>query len=149
MKKITLFLSILLAGIFVAAQTVPLQVIFKFKNIVEGYDHNCKAEVFIDGESVGVSAEVKESKGTVFTVDVPAGTHAIKVVNYAEYEGNWEEHSIENNYSIDCTYEEQSHRFKKKNKLYMVYDIDTQAYVNWGKAPKIKKPKKNKNEAAG
>ncbi len=145
MKKITFFLAVLFAGTFAAAQTVPLQVIFKFNNIVEGYDHNCKAEVFVDGTSVGVSAVVKESKGTVFTVDVPAGTHAIKVVNFAEYEGNWEEHSIENNYSIDCTFEEQAHRFKKKNKLYLVYDIDSQAYSGWGKAPKIKKPKKSKN----
>jgi hypothetical protein len=145
MKKITFFLALLLAGTFATAQTVSLKVIFKFNNIVEGYDHDCKSEVFIDGVSVGVSAVVKESKGTSFTVEVPVGTHDVKVVNYADYEGNWEEHSIENNYSIDCTFEELGYKFKKETKLFLVHDIDSKTYAGWKKAPKIKKPKKSKN----
>lgn len=147
MKKFTFLMALLLAGSFTFAQTVPLKVTFKFLNIVEGYDHDCKTEVFIDGVSVGESPTVKESKGCSFPVNVSTGNHDIKVVNYALYEGNWEEHSVENNYSIDCTWEESSHNFKKESKLFLVYDIDSQAFVAWNKAPKIKKPKKSKNAA--
>ena len=142
MKKI-LMLSLMLGFFSLSfAQTTELSVTFKFLNIVEGYDHNTKTEVLIDGESVGYSAEVLQSRGCTFKVNVPKGTHDIHVVNYAKYEGTWEKHLIANEYSIDCVYD-GSHKFKKKKeKLFLIFDIDTGTISSWKKAPKLKKPSK-------
>lgn len=146
MKKIAFLFALLLASTLGYSQTVALKVTFKFINIVEGYDHDCKTQVLIDGESVGESAVTKESKGSSFEVQVPLGKHDIRVVNWAQYEGEWEEHTVANEYSIDCTWEETGHSFKKDSKLFFIYDIDSETYASWKKAPKLPKKKKVKNE---
>ena len=69
-------------------------------------------------------------------------------MNFAEYEGNWEEHTIENEYSVDCSYEEADYDFNKGSaKLYIVFDIDDRtghaAHVSWGKKIKIDKKSGN------
>jgi hypothetical protein len=134
MKKLFGTITIALLASVAVAQSTQLTVTFKFINIVEGYDHNCKSEIFIDGESVAVSDEAKESVGTTFTASVPMGQKDFRLVNYAEYEGNWEEHTIENDYSIDCVYEDGGHKFgKKAEKLYIIFDIDSQTYASWVK----------------
>jgi hypothetical protein len=74
-------------------------------------------------------------------VSVPAGDHKLRVVNWAKYEGTWEEHTVENNYSIDCMHEE-GHRFSKPEKLYLVFDLDSGTQVSWKKPVKMKKAKK-------
>jgi len=137
MKKIFLFFALLSAMTIAMAQDASLTVTFKFANIVEGYDHLCKTKVYIDGEFVGESKEVKESAGSTFTVPVPSGEHEIRIVNLAFYEGQWEEHTIENAYSIDCLWT-GTHKLKSKNRFYMLFDIDSETYVSWKKMPKIK-----------
>ena len=141
MKKllgIALFMLLAMAGF---SQTTRLTVNYQFKNIVEGYDHECKTEVLIDGESVGESGVAVETKGGSFTVDVPVGKHQLEVINYALYEGEWEAHTIENDFSIDCTYYESDHNFKKAEKLYLLFDIDSGTYASWKKPVKLKKNK--------
>ena len=91
----------------------------------------------IDGSVVGESASVTQSRGAVFTVDVPAGSHDVQIVNLTYYEGQLEEHTIENNYSIDCIYDEVGHSFSKPSKFYAVYDLDSGSYYGWKKAPKV------------
>ncbi len=125
------------AGVF--AQKVPLSVYFVYINVEEGYDHDCKTQVYIDGKLAGESAVVKESKGGMMKVDVPTGARSLRVVNLALYEGNWEEHTVENDYSIDALYEEE-HTFKKPEKLYLLFDIDNGTTHSWKKP--VKKSKK-------
>jgi hypothetical protein len=122
------------------SQNGPFKVTWIFKNIEEGYDHTCKTQVWVDGEMVGESGEYSESEGGTMTVSVPAGTHDLRVVNLALYEGNWEEHTTANNYSIDCVFEE-SHKFTGKDKLFMLFDIDNGVFFSWKKMPKAKKSK--------
>ena len=71
----------------------------------DGYDHESKTAVFIDGQEIGISPVTKETKTGSFMVNVPTETHSLKIVNCAMYNKDWEEHSIENNYSIDTIYE--------------------------------------------
>lgn len=135
MKKITgiaLFLLVVLTGY---AQTTRLTVSFQFRNVVEGYDHDSKTQVLIDGEAVGMSGVAKQSKGTTFTVEVPTGEHELSIINWALYEGEWETHTIDNEYSIDAIYEE-THTFKKPEKLYLAFDIDNGALASWKKPVK-------------
>ncbi len=122
------------------SQTGSFKVTWIFKNIEEGYDHTCKTQVWVDGEMAGESGEFSESEGGTMSVQMSAGTHEVRVVNLALYEGNWEEHTIANNYSIDCLLEEQ-HKFTGKDKLFMLFDIDSGTQVSWKKMPKLKKKK--------
>lgn len=134
MKKL-LAISLFLLGSLVAYSQITMVINFKFINIEEGYDHQCKTLVLIDGETVGESKVTPQSKGATFTVKVPKGNHELSVVNWALYEGNWEEHTIANNYSIDATYS-ASRKFKKPEKLYLLFDLDEGTRSSWNKPVK-------------
>jgi hypothetical protein len=136
MKKLFLLSILMIAALFSYSQSTKLTVNIKFVGIEEGYDHETKTVVLIDGEEVAFSPTTLQSKTGAFTVDVPQGSHQLKIVNYALYEGDWEEHTITNDYSIDCVYEED-HTFKKPEKLYLLFDIDEGTKSSW------KKPVKN------
>ncbi|MDI1323359.1 MAG: hypothetical protein PSV36_11465 [Algoriphagus sp.] len=138
MKKLLLISCLLLIAMTGFSQTAPLTVNVKFINVEDGYDHETKTAVFIDGQEIGVSPVTTETKTVSFTVNVPTGTHSLKIVNYAMYEGNWEEHSIENDYSIDVIYEED-HTFKKPEKFFILVDLDDDMMVSWKKPVKVKK----------
>jgi hypothetical protein len=142
MMKKTLLTLMMLMGIFAIsmAQSGTMTVKFAFKGIEEGYDHICKTQVWVDGEMVGESPAVKESVGATFTVKVPTGSHNIRVINLAYYEETWEEHTVANNYSIDCLYE-GTDNLKATNKFFMLHDIDSMTYTSWKKMPKVKKKK--------
>lgn len=131
MKKI-LILASLLIGFSVAAtaQSGKLKISWSFKNVVEGYAHNNKCVVYIDDEKIATSTERSEDKKNKMTINVPMGEHHIRIVNFAQYEGNWEEHTIANNYSIDCIVDED-HIFGKSNSLSLVFDIDSGTAVYW------------------
>jgi hypothetical protein len=75
------------------------------------------------------------------TVTVPQGNHDVKVVNYALYEGKWEEHSKANEYSIDCLYEKNM-AIKSKSMLSLVFDIDTETTTSTKKLKGCPKKKK-------
>jgi hypothetical protein len=140
MKKLVGTFALLLICGIAFAQSTSLQVTYKFIHIVDGYDHDSKTVVYIDGKPVGESPSVKESVGATFTVKVPYGTHDLKVMNFAYYEGEWEEHTVENEYSIDCNFEESGREFgKKAQKLYLIHDIDDKTFYSWKKPLKVNK----------
>lgn len=141
-KMLGLLAMVIMTGTLALAQkTTKMTVEFVFINIEEGYDHVCKTEVSVDGKVVGSSPEVKQSVGAKFSVQVPKdGTHDLLVMNLAKYEGNWEEHTVDNDYSIDCFVQKSGHAFKGKGKkLYIVFDIDTETHASWGKKVKLNK----------
>jgi hypothetical protein len=136
MKSISFFILFFLAAAFATGQTSSLLTTFRFEGIAEGYDHICKTQVWINGELAGESAEVKESKGGSFTVNVPYGEHRVRIVNLAQFEGQWEEHTVEKNYSIDCSWE-GAHKFdKKESKVFLLFDLDGGTTMSWSKMPK-------------
>ena len=98
---------------------------FKFSviNIVEGYDHESKLVVYEDGNVIGESSVQKESKPNSVTVKLSKGSHNIRAVLSSKYEGNWEDHTIENGYSIDCLFNDEV-EIKKKKTITLVFDID-------------------------
>jgi len=130
----------LLAGYMASAQTSTFTTTFKFAGIEDGYDHICKTQVWINGTLAGESTPAKQSEGGTITVQVPYGEQRVLVTNYAQYEGEWEEHTIDNNYSIDCMWQ-GTHVFDKKPaKFFLLFDIDNGTSVSWKKMPS--KPKK-------
>lgn len=141
MKQIFFALALLALTVSAKAQSGTLTITQQYVGVVEGYDHNCQSKVWVDGELIGQSAEGLESQKMTFTVKVPTGVHTIKVINYAQYEGEWEAHTIENNYSIDAIFED-SHTLAATNKLFLLFDIDSETHSSWKKMPKLKKKKK-------
>ncbi len=124
MRSLLLFTSLIITSLAQSAEaSVSFTVEWIFMNVEEGYDHQNRIEVFIDGKNVGTSEAFNETELGSFTVDVSAGTHKISIVNHALYEGRWEEHTIANNYSIDAT-AELSHKFSGSEKLKLVWDLD-------------------------
>lgn len=122
-KTLLLILAATFTTSLVSAKP-KLTVKWSFLNIVEGYDHDTKCTVFIDGKEVITSSVTKESQPNSITIKVSKGNHDVKVINYASYEGKWEEHTIEHDYSIDCTYENKI-SIKKKTEITLLFDIDT------------------------
>ncbi|MDH4472958.1 MAG: hypothetical protein QE487_10135 [Fluviicola sp.] len=108
-----------------AAKGVPLTVTWIYKNVEVGYDHENRMIVYVDGKQMGTSAIFAESKKGSMTVIVPPGQHDVVIENYAFYEGQWELHSIENNYSVDAFYSTNMIFAKKKRSVDLVFDIET------------------------
>ena len=137
-QLISLIGFLIITGFASAADNFTVQ--WNFINVIDGYDHDNKIQVFIDGKLQAESEVFKQTKVGKVSMTVTPGSHQIRIVDLALYEGKWEEHSIENDYSIDANYEAE-HNFKKKsNTLKIVWDIDvTNTDFTWGgsgKAPK-------------
>ncbi|MEZ5015277.1 MAG: hypothetical protein R2794_13400 [Chitinophagales bacterium] len=106
------------------AQNRNVEVTFTFVGIEEGYDHQNKSELYIDGQLVGTSDVKNESQPNTVSGMTTKGEHTIRIVNYAYYEGEWEAHTMDNNYSIDCVLEKTVKIKKKKTSFHAVFDID-------------------------
>jgi hypothetical protein len=124
----SLVLGLLLGGPSVA-MAGPLSLTWSFMGIEEGYDHLNKMAVYVNGELVGESPEaLQSSPKQQLTVDVPDDGFTLRVVNMAFYGGVWEEHTVANNYSIDCAFE-RSIPARKKHKFKVLMDLDGQMSV--------------------
>lgn len=93
-----------------------------FTGIQEGYDHLNKTMVYVDGNLAGETSEQIQSKSNSCSISVTRGKHDIRVVNMANYEGAWEEHTIQNEYSLDALYEGEI-KLKKGLTINLVFDI--------------------------
>ncbi len=118
--------AILLTGSAFSQKTGKLTINTKYVGIVEGYDHLNKTQLYVDGKLMGESESKLESQPLSFSVKLPRGKHDVKILNLAFYEGNWEEHTIANNYSVDALYE-GSIELKKKKSISLIFDIDKAA----------------------
>lgn len=130
MKKATilafasLFVALFSAFTLPGGKNASLTINWSFANITEGYDHDNKCKVWVDGKEAGESTVSKESKPNSFKLTLSKGTHQVKVVNYALYEGEWQEHSKANEYSIDCLWD-GTIEFKKKATLDLIFDLNS------------------------
>lgn len=106
-----------------------LTVDWKFVNIEAGYDHPSKMRVFVDDVELGVSPESFESKGGIFTVRIPKGEHRIRIVNQSLFEGEWQDHTIVNNYSVEAIYE-KALDVKRAVKVKLIIDLNNENTVN-------------------
>jgi hypothetical protein len=127
MKSIKLLaLMLFLSGSVMAQKMINLQVSWVYTNVIEGYDHPSKSAIYIDGREVAVSTVKKQTQKNSITIPVAAGSHEIRIVNLSEYDGVWEEHTEENNYSLDAIYETTLNFKKKPRKIDLIFDIDTE-----------------------
>lgn len=131
MKIKIIFLAIMFI-FFAACSSNTLTIEYSFAGIEEGYDHQTKTIVYVDGQKVAESDVHKQSEPKKIEFDIDPGMYVIRVVNYAFYEGKWEEHTTENGYSIDCIFEDTvSTTFTKLIKI--LFDLDKGMSYELGK----------------
>lgn len=100
-----------------------LVVNWSFANVEDGYDHNNRVDVYVGEALMGTSSVKPETTPNSVTVKLPKGTTEARVVNMAQYEGKWEEHTIANQYSIDCVWEGPI-KPSGRTELNLVFDLD-------------------------
>ena len=125
MRQKLLLLSLVISFFTIntfAQKTGILTVNAIYKGVLEGYDHLCKTMVYVDGKLAGETSEQLQSEPNACAIKVTKGNHNVRVVNMTNYEGNWEEHTITNDYSIDALYESEIN-FKKELTINLVFDI--------------------------
>ena len=111
------------------AKPATIIISYEFKGIEEGYDHQTKSVVKVDGKDV-LTHRGTQAKPTheMFSRGSP-GEHDIRIDTWSMWEGNWELHTVENGYSIDCNYAFHDTTKKKTYKYHVVYDLDKGTYL--------------------
>jgi hypothetical protein len=117
----TLIISLFTVSAF-AQKTGVINVNARYTGVLDGYDHICKTMVYLDGKLAGETSEQVQSKPNSCSISAEKGTHSIRIVNMANYEGNWEEHTITNEYSLDALYEGEI-KLKKEVTINLEFDI--------------------------
>lgn len=127
MKKVLqhfgLLVLLAISSFTFAQKMIPVEIGWKSINIEVGYDHNNKMMIYLDGNKIGESSVSKQSEHNSIKLTVPKGNHEIKIVNYAYYQGEWEIHSIANNYSVDAIVTRDL-PFAKATKIEILFDLD-------------------------
>lgn len=117
-------------------ETVNLSISYEVLNTRPGYSYDAKLVVYVDDAQVGESSVKNQEIPNSVTVPIPTGSHNVKAVLLANYDGVWEERTIANDYSNDFIWR-KSANFKKDTKVKLYFDIDSGVHEN-------KKPKKKK-----
>jgi hypothetical protein len=106
-----------------AGDPKPTRISWRFENVVEGFDHTHQMMIAADGATLASSESGPETVPGSMIVAVPKGTQTLQIVSMALYGDVWEEHTVDNDYSVDCVWElDVSGRHPKKVDL--VCDID-------------------------
>lgn len=135
MKLATLFFLTFLSVSFGRSQSTERKISFTvdwvFVNIIEGYDHQSKMLIYIDGDLVKESSITRQSKQNSLEIFVPKGRHDIEIVSYALYNGEWQKHTKCNEFSVDAFYKDKLGFRNKPRQLWMLFDINTEeALIN-------------------
>lgn len=117
----TLIISMFTINTF-AQKTGIIRVNTSYTGVLDGYDHINKTMVYVDGMLAGETSEQLQSVPNSCVITASKGKHSIRIINMANYEGNWEEHTIANEYSIDALYEGEI-KLKKEITINLVFDI--------------------------
>ncbi len=117
--------SLILFNVSQAQKVRLITITFKYKFIHEGEgkDINTRLKVYLDDAVKGVSLAKIESEENHVTIEIPTGNHKIRAVIESEFEGVWEEHTLLNEYSIDCVYLHEEN-FTKNTRVEITFDLE-------------------------
>jgi hypothetical protein len=122
---IAIAFSMILFNAAQAQKTKLITVTFKYKFIHEGEgkDINTRLKIYVDDAVKGVSLAKTEAQENHVTIEIPTGNHKIRAVIESQFEGGWEEHTIANEYSIDCIYIHEEN-FTKNTRVEIIFDLE-------------------------
>lgn len=107
---------------FVKPKNGKLTITYTTVGTNEGYSYISKMNIYVDGAWIATGPEKDQQEKNSFTISVPQGSHQFKCILLANYQGTWEERTVDNNYSFDWKYEGNL-EFKKKNTLELEFNI--------------------------
>lgn len=107
----------------------PMEIDWRFTNVESGYNHVSRMQVFVDDVEYGTSEQSVESMGGKFLLKIPKGMHRIRIVNQSLIDGDWQDHTIVNNYSVEAVYEKLI-EVKKNVRVTLVIDLNDEETVN-------------------
>lgn len=107
----------------------PMEIDWRFIHVENGYDHTSRMQVFVDDVEYGTSVQSLESEGGLFTLEIPKGTHRVRIVNQSFLNGVWQDHTIVNNFSVEAVYEKIL-EVKKAIRVTLVIDLNNEETVN-------------------
>ncbi len=125
-----------------AASAGKLTIDWRFTHVNPGFDHPCKLVVYIDGKRISESKAYKQSQKGILNLEVSEGKHTLKIIALTQYKGNWEDHTVKNNYSMDAIVSTK-HTFGAEQQLHITWDLaNKKTSFYWGKpTPKQEKIK--------
>ena len=114
-----------------AVNTKLITITFKYKFIHEGdgQDINTRLKIYVDDVVKGVSLAKTESEANLVTIEIPTGNHKIRAVIESEEDGKWEEHTVANEYSIDCVYINEMN-YTKHVRIDLTFDLEKGTIIN-------------------
>jgi hypothetical protein len=124
-KTLLALFCLVLAQTVLAQSAKPVKLTFSYqvKNTIEGYEYISKLVVYVDDQVAGESTPLIQTKPNSVTVSIPKGNHKVRAVLMAQFEGNWEERTKDNNYSWDFEWT-QTGDFSKNRKIKITFDIN-------------------------
>lgn len=102
---------------------VFISVKFKTVNVEKDYDHLSRLKVYMNGINLITSSVKPESKLNKIRLSVNPGKYHIRLVKESFYQQKWQEHTIANNFAIDCS-AEQTIELNKNLSLKIIFDLD-------------------------
>jgi hypothetical protein len=94
-----------------------------FQGVLEGFNHLNRIQIFVDGIALPPSQEVFQSDLGNYVLRVSKGIHQIKLINEAYCKGKWQEHTFNNEFSIDARCEFELNPLNL-SKIQVVFDLD-------------------------
>jgi hypothetical protein len=130
MKKTFLVIaSLLLISISGFSQSksndVKLTINYEVLNTVsDKYSYVSKLVVYVDGVRTAESSPRIQTEPNSCTLNLSEGKHQVRAILEALYEGEWEERTLKNEYSLDLEWVETAN-FKKNRKVKITFDLDS------------------------
>lgn len=104
---------------------VKLTINYEVLNTVsDKYSYVSKLVVYVDGVRTAESSPRIQTEPNSCTVTLSKGKHQVRAILEALYEGEWEERTLKNEYSLDLEWVETTN-FKKNRKVKITFDLDS------------------------
>lgn len=104
---------------------IKLTINYEVLNTVsDKYSYVSKLVVYVDGVRTAESSPRIQTEPNSCTVTLSKGKHKVRAILEALYEGEWEERTLKNEYSLDLEWVETTD-FKKNRKVKITFDLDS------------------------
>ena len=104
---------------------VTLTINYEVLNTVsDKYSYISKLVVYVDGVRTAESSPRIQTEPNFCMVTLSKGQHKVRAILEALYEGEWEERTLKNEYSLDLEWVETTN-FNKNRKVKITFDLDS------------------------
>jgi hypothetical protein len=119
-------------SLFAQKKNATLTLSYSFTGVIDGYDYDERMVILADGNEVAEGPVTSLSEPATLTFSLPKGEDNLTFQSWVNYDGNWEQQTIANNYNIDAVWQTSMKlKKRKKYKIALVFDIASgEVYAN-------------------